>query len=555
MQTQRRWTTPGWIGVLAAVLSVSAANAQTLKIEGRVLDAKGTPAAGVEVASFWDVDEKTGEQKPDGGAVTDAEGRFSIKEETYGRDPVLVAFDKARKNAALAVVARSAVGKPLEMRLTPTVRIHGKLESRELHRTPKWMNIYMYTADKKGRPIQRVTTSPEFSLVVPAGEYEMNVNGAEVLDVVKPLKLKAEHPVVDLGTIDLPAQSVALLKGKPMPPWKIADARGVRKDATIADFRGKWVLIDVWGYWNGPSIRQLGELIDFYDEHAAARDKFEIIAFHDGSVKSLAEMDARTAVNKRSVWRGRDLPFPVLVDASNGERGATVKELQIQALPTALLVDPQGNLVGEVELKDLEKKLPPLSLGDRVPQALERNVGIAFHPMSLNKALEFLSKMGGVPIKLDEGTLQSAGLHPDVMVPLTAAAGLSLRSWLGLMLDPLSLDVKPADDGLHVVKATAPREQSPHQREINKAIEEKLSKVASFTFEEAELENFLAGLEEQIGETFILDPIAVQAGRIDPHAKVSGKPRNVPIRKALETMLHPLGVKLVIRDEAVILTK
>ena len=392
-------------------------------------------------------------------------------------------------------------------------------------------------------------------MIVPAGDYDLNVYGGDVRGVTKPLTLRSDRPDVDLGTIDLPAQAVALLKGKPMPPWKIADARGAKKDVTIADFRGKWVLVDVWGHWSGPSIRGLNELMDFYEEHAAARDKFEIIAFHDGSVKSLAEMDARTAVSKESVWRGRDLPFPVLLDAQDNERGATVKELQIQSFPTMILVDPHGALVGEVELKDLEKRLPPLSLGDRVPKALDSYVSIAFHPMSLNKALEFLSKVAKVPIKLDEGTLQSAGIHPDVVVPLKAAAGLSLRSWLGLVLDPLGLDVKPADDGLHVVKATAPREQSPHQREVNKGVEEKLAKVASFTLEEAELENLLAGLEEQIGETFILDPVAVQAGRIDPHAKVSGKARNVPIRKSLESMLHPLGVKLVIRDEAIILTK
>jgi hypothetical protein len=42
---------------------------------------------------------------------------------------------------------------------------------------------------------------------------------------------------------------VQKLYGKPAPSWHITDARGVGKDVTISDFKGKWVLLYFWGPW------------------------------------------------------------------------------------------------------------------------------------------------------------------------------------------------------------------------------------------------------------------------------------------------------------------
>jgi len=82
--------------------------------------------------------------------------------------------------------------------------------------------------------------------------------------------------------------------------------------------------------------------MDFYQAHQNDRDKFEIIAFHDNSVSNLAELEKKMRPLEQGVWKGRKLPFPVLLDSS----GQTVRtNYGVRGFPTVLLIDPTGILV------------------------------------------------------------------------------------------------------------------------------------------------------------------------------------------------------------------
>lgn len=67
----------------------------------------------------------------------------------------------------------------------------------------------------------------------------------------------------------------------------------------------------------------------------------------------MAELDQRVDAVKQRFWRGRDFPFPLLLDAN----GQTLTRYDVHAFPTAYLVDPEGRLVGPAELKDLKRVL------------------------------------------------------------------------------------------------------------------------------------------------------------------------------------------------------
>jgi peroxiredoxin len=92
-------------------------------------------------------------------------------------------------------------------------------------------------------------------------------------------------------------------------------------------------------------------MIDFYEKEKS--DRFEILAFHDATVKSFEELDEKLATIKDKHWKGRALPFPILLDAS----GETVKQYGIHAFPTTILIDPDGHLVGEATEVELKKAL------------------------------------------------------------------------------------------------------------------------------------------------------------------------------------------------------
>ena len=84
-------------------------------------------------------------------------------------------------------------------------------------------------------------------------------------------------------------------------------------------------------------------LIKLYQDNADLREHFEIIAFHDNSVKSIAEayekINAVPAIKEK--WGISELPFPVLLD----ETPSTIEGWGIRAFPTTVLIDPEGKLV------------------------------------------------------------------------------------------------------------------------------------------------------------------------------------------------------------------
>jgi thiol-disulfide isomerase/thioredoxin len=212
-----------------------------------------------------------------------------------------MAIDADRTSGGTAVVPAADAGREIEIRLDPLVRVHGKIGARELGRSPAWTNVYIDLLPGKNRILQCPSDAAVFSMLLPPGEYEFYAYGGDVTSLRRTLSLSASRPEIDMGTLDLPATFLGKHKDKVLPSWSVADARGARKDVTLADYRGKWVLVDFWGHWCAPCVRQLNEMIDFYDEHAAARDKFEIIAFHDATAKDMADVDAKTERTKKNV--------------------------------------------------------------------------------------------------------------------------------------------------------------------------------------------------------------------------------------------------------------
>lgn len=94
-----------------------------------------------------------------------------------------------------------------------------------------------------------------------------------------------------------------------------------------------------------------------YENHDSLRDRFEVLAFHDATVKDFAELDERLKLVSEKRWDGKSLPFPILLDST----GATVKTFGIRAYPTNVLIDPEGRVVKGNPEENLKRKLEELA--------------------------------------------------------------------------------------------------------------------------------------------------------------------------------------------------
>ena len=123
------------------------------------------------------------------------------------------------------------------------------LNCSELNSKPKWANTMMTADGFRAHVAQCMSESAEFEFILPAGKYALRSYGTDVLDIKQTVTLSADRPEFDFGTLDLKASPIAKLKGKPAPGWEITAARGVKPQAKLADYKGKWVYLEFWGFW------------------------------------------------------------------------------------------------------------------------------------------------------------------------------------------------------------------------------------------------------------------------------------------------------------------
>ncbi len=294
--------------------------------------------------------------------------------------------------------------------------------------------------------------------------------------------------------------------------------------------------------------------MDLYEAHKEHRDQFEILAFHDASAKTFAELDEKLKTPKKSYWHGKDLPFPILLD----DTGETLKTYEIRAFPTTILIDPDGKLVGEAGEEELEKKLPSLPVAVRLARAMDKNVTISFDDPPLDDAVTTMARLAHVDIRLDAESLKKAGIAPDTKVPFKMQGIVSFRSALSLLLSAHDLTFEKDEKGLVVTTgksiSTAAAPLSEPQQTCARRIEALLDGTKSFDLQQQSLAQVAQYFEQATGENFVLDPAARRAGSLDPMTKVTGTATDVPLRQGLQRLLDPVGLTIVVRDEVVVIT-
>lgn len=232
---------------IALLVAGSVAWGQEKTVAGRVVDADGKAVANATLGSFWMFAE--GEWVTHNGFTSDADGAFSGAIRYWNRPTALIAMDDARRRGGLVILDETSIDEPATITLVPLVDVRGTIVSPELGRAPEWTNVY---AELNGGQVQVASFSSqaaEFAFRLPPGDYRLQMYGTDLDFHNKNVTVAADSDPIDLGAVEVPPTVIAKHYGKAPPKWTLVDARGAEKTVTITDYKGKWVLLEFWGFW------------------------------------------------------------------------------------------------------------------------------------------------------------------------------------------------------------------------------------------------------------------------------------------------------------------
>lgn len=131
--------------------------------------------------------------------------------------------------------------------------------------------------------------------------------------------------------LDISAQlSKVLRKGSDAPAFFLKDTKG--KDISLAEYRGKWVLVDFWGSWCGPCRKGNPGLVKLYNQYKGKG--FEIIGL---AVNDKEENLLKAIKEDKITWRNVNL-------SQSNEADVVPMMYNISSVPTKFLIDPEGKI-------------------------------------------------------------------------------------------------------------------------------------------------------------------------------------------------------------------
>ena len=166
--------------------------------------------------------------------------------------------------------------------------------------------------------------------------FEKVDQGIALLKTVKanyPQSESAKNIDQAVAAIEQQAATAGLLAiGKPFPPFAEKDLNG--QPLSLANFKGKIVLIDFWATWCGPCVAELPNVLAAYEKYHSKG--FEIIG-----ISLDHSRDALTGFIKE-----KNLKWAQYFDGLGWKNKLGV-QMGIQSIPATFLLDGEGRIIAK----------------------------------------------------------------------------------------------------------------------------------------------------------------------------------------------------------------
>jgi len=261
--------------------------------------------------------------------------------------PVYILNPERRLGAIVDLSADDANGKPQAVTLEALCRVTGKVASPEMEELGHKVNGLRVEVpvERAGRAVaSSESAQPRFAVLLPPGKFTLRLSpepaadGATFEGEMKEIEVPKGKADLELETIALGVSELTKHLGKPAPELKIKEWRN-GSPVTMAELRGRVVILDVWNYGCGPCIAEMPILFKLQGQHA--EKDLTIIAIHDRSGQTLAEAYQRSETARQKAFGGREFPYRSTIDVM--ARG-TLEAYGVEMWPTVLVIDREGKL-------------------------------------------------------------------------------------------------------------------------------------------------------------------------------------------------------------------
>jgi peroxiredoxin len=137
---------------------------------------------------------------------------------------------------------------------------------------------------------------------------------------------------ITMAIIPPPSQALAKEDKHIASDFTLKDLDG--NDVSLHQFRGKYLLINFWATWCGPCKIEMPSLEQLYRQFKS--DRFDMLGISN-------DMFGKRVVKPYIL--AKKITFPMLLD----QRMTVSRQYGIVSLPTTILIDPQGIIIGVLQ--------------------------------------------------------------------------------------------------------------------------------------------------------------------------------------------------------------